>query len=144
MSRSGRRPKNARPAAARPATAGARRPAGVPPVPLEQGRARGVLAGLLGFVGGFAVGAVENLVVGDAGLGWLIGISVGLAGVGLTGFFLSRGTVPRPEEAIWKPDGLRPWLTSAGVPVVPVMVLFYVLLAVGLVGNFFYPVFFQR
>ena len=112
-------------------------------MPLERGRSRGVLGGLFAFVLGFGVAAVEYLVVGHTGPVWLAGITVGLFGIGATGFFLGRGTVPRPEAAIWKPEGLRPWVSGAGLPVVPVLVAFYALLAVGVVGNFIVPVFFH-
>ena len=114
-----------------------------PTVPLERGRSRGVLAGLFGFVAGFALAAVEYLVVGVTGPLWWTGITIGLFGIGATGFFLGRGTVPRPETAIWKPEGLRPWVLGAQLPVVPVLVAFYALLAVGIVGNFVVPVFFH-
>lgn len=129
---------------ARPTRPGAGRGAPVAPVPLEKGRARGVLGGLFLFAAGFAAGAMEFLLTGVAGPAYLLGISVGLAGIGIVGFFLNRGTVPRPEEAIWKPLGLRPWISALGLPVTAVTAVFYTLLLVGVVGNFVVPVFFRR
>lgn len=134
------RPERARPQAGRPKS-GARTPSA--PLPLERGRSRGVLTGMFVFAAGFAVGAVEYLVVGHTGLVWWAGITVGFFGIGATGFFLSRGTVPRPEGAIWKPEGLRPWARGAQLPEVPVLAAFYALLAVGVVGNIIAPVFFH-
>lgn len=146
MSRSGRPDRPAR-TTARPAGSSGQ-PAKARPtvalVPLESRRSRFVTAGLLTFVTGFAAGAVESLVTGRTGLLYLLGISLGLAGIGLTGAFLNRGTVPRPEAPLWRPDGLRPWLAGAGLPVLPTLVAFYLLLAVGIVGNFLVPLFFGR
>lgn len=113
------------------------------PVPLERGRSRGMLAGMFGFAAGFAVAALEYLVVGHTGPIWWAGITLGFFGIGVTGFFLPRGTVPRPEAALWKPEGLRPWVAGAGLPQVPVLVAWYVLVAVSIVGNFIVPVFFH-
>ena len=129
-----------RPDRARPAGRPGRTPSA--PLPLERGRSRGVLAGLFAFVLGFGVGAVESLVIGAVGPVYWVGISVGLFGIGATGFFLGRGTVPRPEAPLWKPEGLRPWVRGAGLPELPTLVAFYALLAVGIVGNVIVPVFF--
>jgi hypothetical protein len=112
-------------------------------VPLERGRSRGVLAGMFGFAVGFAAAAVEYLVVGHTGPLWWTGITVGFFGIGATGFFLGRGTVPRPEAALWKPEGLTPWVDGAGLPRLPVLAAWYVLVAVSIVGNFVVPVFFH-
>lgn len=114
----------------------------MPDVPLERGRAVGILVGLFLFAAGFAVAAVDLFLLGTTRAPYLAAVGVGFFGIGVVGFFLNRGTVPRPEAAIWSPTGFRALSRPAGLPAVPVMALFYVLVAVGIVGNFVIPMFF--
>ncbi len=116
----------------------------VEPVPLETGRARGVLTGLFLFATGFAVAAVDLFVQGVARPVYLVAVTVGFVGIGIVGFFVNRGTVPRPEAALWSPTGLRALARSVRLPASPVIVVFYALVAVGIVGNFVVPLFFRR
>jgi hypothetical protein len=110
-------------------------------VPLEPGRARGILGGLLTFAGGFAVAAVLLFGLGAAGPGYLVAVTVGFVGIGVTGFYLNRGTVPRPEAPIWSPTGLRALAGAVGLAPGPVLATFYALTAIGIAGNFLVPVF---
>jgi hypothetical protein len=116
----------------------------VAPVPLERRRALGILGGLFTFAAGFAVAAVDVFVWGAARPPYLVAVTVGFVGIGVTGFFLPRGTVPRPEAAIWSPTGLRALATALHWPALPVTAAFYALLAIGVVGNFLVPLFFRR
>jgi hypothetical protein len=156
MSRPGRRP---RPTAGRPAAGGraAGSPGGRPdrgtthgrgttpePVPLERGRAFGILAGLFCFTAGFAVAAVDLFVWGFTRPPYLVAVTVGFVGIGVVGFFLNRGTVPRPEAPLWSPTGIRALARAVGWPATPVMAVVYALALVGVVGNFVVPLFFRR
>lgn len=114
------------------------------PVPLERGRAVGLLSGLVAFTGGFAVAGVLVLI----GLGstppYHVAITIGLVGVGLIGFFYHRGSVALPEARIWSPVLLRSVIAPLGLPGRPVMVILYALAGVGLVGNLIVPVLVRR
>jgi hypothetical protein len=113
------------------------------PVPLERGRARGILFGLFAFAAGFAVAATELFLWGTARPSYLMSITIGFVGIGIAGWFLNRGTVPRPEAAIWSPTGLRAVASAVGWPAVPIMVIFYGLVAIGVLGNFVIPMAFR-
>ncbi len=143
--RASARPDRARPDRARPDRGGPPGRGATPePVPLERGRSLGVLAGLFLFSGGFAVAAVDLFVWGFTRPPYLVAVTVGFVGIGVAGFFLNRGTVPRPEEALWSPTGFRALARAVGWPATPVMAAFYALVAVGVVGNFIVPLFFRR
>lgn len=109
------------------------------PVPLERGRAVGVLSGLVAFTAGLAAAAVLVL----TGLGstppYYVAITVGLVGVGLVGYFYHRGSVALPAAKIWSPVLLRAVIDPLGLPAAPVIGVLYVLAAVGLVGNLLIP-----
>lgn len=114
------------------------------PVPLERGRAAGVLGGLAAFTAGFAAAGAFVLAGLGSTPGYMIALTVGLVGVGLTGFFYHRGNVRLPEAKIWSPALLRAVITPLGLPVVPVVAALYVLAAVGVVGNLLIPVIGRR
>jgi MFS family permease len=110
------------------------------PVPLERGRAAGIVTGLLGFATGFAAAALVGMIVAPGHPLRYVGWAVGLAGIGVVGFFLRRGTVPLPEQPLWSPTGLRALALGTGLPAVQLMVGFYGLVVVGVVGNILVPV----
>lgn len=114
------------------------------PVPLERGRATGILVGLFVFTAGFAIAAIDLFLFDRARAPYLAGVGIGFFGIGVVGFFLNRGTVPRPEAPIWSPTGIRALTRPLGLPPVPVAALLYALTAVGIVGNFVIPMFFAR
>jgi hypothetical protein len=113
--------------------------------PLERGRAAGLLTGLAAFAIGFAAAGVLVLAGAGGSPGYLISVTVGLVGVGLVGFFLHRGTVPLPEGAkLWSPGLLRVVLEPLGLPARPVILLLYLLTAIGLIGNLVVPLLLRR
>jgi hypothetical protein len=122
----------------RPADRGSR------PVPLERGRAGGVLIGLVLFTAGFA--AAGLIVLGGAGgsPGYLVAITVGLVGIGVSGFFLNRGTVELPSSKLWTPTALRAFVAPLALPPTPVLATLYVLAAIGVVGNLVVPLVLRR
>jgi hypothetical protein len=152
-SSSGRRPtQNRRPGAGgRPSA----RPAGRsvqprpqqrsgPPRPLLPGEARGTLTGLALFAIGFAVSGV--LVA--AGLGstpwYYLTISIGLVGIAVLGFFSRRVAADVLPPPIWSPRGLTRVADGAAVPARLVVVTFYALIAVSVVGNVLVPLLSRR
>jgi hypothetical protein len=152
-SSSGRRPTPNR----RPGTGGRSpaRPAGRPAQgrlqqrpaqsrPLLRGEARGALLGLALFAIGFAVAGV--LVAAGLGstAGYYVTISVGLVGIGVLGFFSRRVPADVPPPAIWSPRGLTRVADGAGVPARLVVVTFYALIAVSVVGNLLLPLVIRR
>lgn len=116
-------------------------PRKIPPVPLERGRARGILAGLLVFGLGFVVAAAAVLVGAGQPL-YLSAVGVGFLGVAVVAFFVSRGTVPLPDAPIWSPTGLRVLSRALDLPATGVMAVVYTLIGLGIVGNVVIPVFF--
>lgn len=107
--------------------------------PLEPGRARGILAGLLLFGLGFALLAAFSA-TGTGGTAFsLLWILLGFTGAGLVAFFLNRGTAPLPQAPIWSPTGLRAVARGLGLPDGMVMVAVYGLVTVGVVGNIIVP-----
>jgi hypothetical protein len=98
-----------------------------------------VLAGLLAFTLGFAVAGVAVLLGRGGEPPYLVGISIGLVGVGLVGFFYHRGSVELPQARLWTPTLLRAVIEPLGLPVVPVLAVLYTLGAVGVVGNLLVP-----
>jgi hypothetical protein len=152
-SSSGRRPPQNR----RPGTGG--RPSGRPagrstqsrpqqrssqPPPLLPREARGTLTGLALFAVGFAVAGI--LVA--AGLGstpwYYVTISIGLLGIAVLGFFSRRVAADVPPPPIWSPRGLTRVADGAGAPARVVVVAFYALIAVSVVGNVVLPLVSQR
>lgn len=109
------------------------------PAFLERGRAVGLLTGLGAFVLGFAVAGVLVTLGAGGRPPYLVAITVGLLGVGLTGVALGRGTVPMPRAPIWSRETLTLIARSAQVPPTPTMVALYVLAAVGVLGNIVIP-----
>ena len=109
------------------------------PVPLERGRAAGVLAGLVAFTAGFA--AAGLLVVGGHGSTppWSVAVFVGLVGIGATGFFLHRGNVALPDRPVWSPAVIRAVVESLDLPAVPFIAVLYVFGAIGVLGNLVVP-----
>ena len=107
--------------------------------PLLHGEARGALTGLVLFALGFAVAGV--LVA--AGIGstpaYYVAISVGLVGIGVLGFFSRRVPADVPPPPIWSPRGLTRVADGAGVPPRLLVVVFYALVAVSVIGNLLVP-----
>jgi hypothetical protein len=99
----------------------------------------GVLGGLLAFTLGFAVAGVSVLAGAGGGPLYLAGVGIGLAGVGVVGFFYHRGTVQLPQAKLWSPRLLRALVQPLNLPAGPVIGVLYVLGAVGLVGNLLIP-----
>ena len=116
------------------------RPSGVPKVPLEQGRARGILAGLLLFGVGFLVSGVVAWTHHAGSPAYLTAVGVGFFGIGCVAFFLNRGTVPLPEgKPIWSRVGIAALCTSLGLPTLPVTVVIYALIGIGILMNVVLP-----
>jgi hypothetical protein len=109
------------------------------PVPLERGRAVGLLSGLVAFTAGFAASAVLVLAGYGSTPPYHVAITVGLVGVGLIGYFYHRGTVALPAARIWSPVLLRAVISPLGLPAALVIGVLYVLAGVGLVGNLLVP-----
>lgn len=107
-------------------------------MPLEPGRARGILTGLVLLGLGFVVAATVVLAGGERPL-YLAGVIAGFLGLGVVGFFLNRGTVPLPDAPIWSPTGLRALARALGWPAIGVMVVVYGLIGFGVVGNIVIP-----
>ena len=109
------------------------------PVPVERGRALGVLGGLTAFVVGFAVAGVLVMLDRGGTPPYVVAISLGLVGIGLVGYFYQRGNAEMPQARLWSPVLLRAVITPLGLPVVPVIAALYVLGAIGVVGNLLIP-----
>ena len=110
------------------------------PEPVERRRALGIVGGLLAFTAGFAAAGLAVPLMGRAGgTLYLAGISLGLVGLGLVGFFYHRGSVALPEAKVWSPQLLRAVIAPLGLPVTAVIAVLYGLAAVGAVGNLLLP-----
>ncbi|MGZ4626840.1 MAG: hypothetical protein ACXV3S_11235 [Kineosporiaceae bacterium] len=114
------------------------------PPPLERRQARRMLVGLAAFAGGFA--AAAGLVT--AGLGgtpayWIL-VSLGLLGIGFTGFSSPRGPLEGGRPPVWSRRGLAGVSEAVGLPARAVTITFYALLAVGVLGNLVLPVLVRR
>jgi hypothetical protein len=125
--------------AARAERAGGGQTSGAPPVPLERGRAVGVLCGLGMFVVGFAVAGLLVVTRTSGTPVYYVSVTVGLVGVGVVGLFLNRGTVPLPGKPIWSPMGVAMLARSLGLPVRVLLAVLYGLGAVGVLGNLLVP-----
>jgi hypothetical protein len=112
--------------------------------PLLPGEARGALAGLVLFAIGFAVAGVVVAAGFPGSPGYYVAISVGLVGIGVLGFFSRRVPADVPPPAIWSPRGLTRVANGAGVPARLLVVGFYALLAVSVVGNLVVPLALRR
>jgi hypothetical protein len=112
--------------------------------PLLPGEARGALASLLLFAVGFAVAGV--LVAAGLGStpGYYIAISLGLVGIGALGFFSRRTPAEAPPPPVWSPRGLTRIAHGAGVPARLVVISFYALLAISVLGNLVVPLLTRR
>lgn len=109
-------------------------------VPLERGRAAGVLSGLLAFGVGFLVAALAGLAGQVMGPLYLTGLGIAFAGIGCVAFFLNRGTVPLPEGSpIWSRVGLAKLAEALGLPALGVQIVVYGLIGLGVVGNVVLP-----
>ena len=87
-------------------------------------------------------------VVVAAGLGstpwYYITVSIGFIGIAVLGFFSRRVTADVPPPPVWSPRGLTRVADGVGVPARPVVVTFYALIAVSVVGNLLLPLVFRR
>jgi hypothetical protein len=116
----------------------------VGPVPLERGRAAGLLTGLAMFVTGFAVAGCLVAARLGATPGYYVSVTVGLVGVGVVGFFLNRGTVPLPPKPIWSPVGIDALARALELPARVLLVTLYGLGGVGVLGNLAVPLLLRR
>lgn len=114
-------------------------PMGRQPVPLERGRAAGMLTGLILFGVGFLAAAVVGLAGHGGGPAYLASVGVGFFGVGCVAFFLNRGTVPLPEAPIWSRIGLTKLAVALDLPPLAVMGVVYGLIGAGVLGNIIIP-----
>jgi hypothetical protein len=112
--------------------------------PLLQGEARGALTGLALFAVGFAVaGALVAAGLGSTP-GYYVAISVGLVGIGVLGFFSRRVPAEVQPPPVWSPRGLTRIAQGSGVAPRIVVVGFYALIAVGVIGNLLVPLAVRR
>jgi hypothetical protein len=117
----------------------------VEPVPLERGRAAGLLTGLVMFVVGFGIAGVLVAVGGAGGTPpYAVSVAVGLVGVGAVGFFLNRGTVPLPPKPIWSPIGIAALARALGLPGRALTAALYGVGAIGVLGNLLVPLLGRR
>jgi hypothetical protein len=109
-----------------------------------RGEARGALTGLALFALGFAVAGV--LVAAGVGStpGYYLAISVGLVGVGVLGFFSRRVPAEVQPPPVWSPRGLTRVADGAGVPSRLLVVVFYALVVVSVIGNLLVPLTLRR
>jgi hypothetical protein len=115
-----------------------------PERPLLPGEARGALTGLALFAVGFAVAGVL-VAAGFAGTpAYYTGISVGLVGIGVLGFFSRRVPADVPPPPIWSPRGLARVADGAGVPPRLLVPAFYALVVVSVIGNVLVPLTLRR
>ncbi len=115
-----------------------RRPEIAPP-PIEPRDARGIAVGLLVFAGGLAVAGLLALVGLAGGPAWSIAFAVGLLAIGAVGLYQRHTLSPVPRPPMWSPAYHAEVTTPLGLPARGFTVLFYVLLAVGLIGNVAVP-----
>ncbi|HEX2805557.1 MAG TPA: hypothetical protein VHN80_05255 [Kineosporiaceae bacterium] len=108
-------------------------------MPIERGRAAGVLIGLIAFTAGFAAAGLLVLAGWGGTPPYLVSITVGLVGVGVVGFYLHRGTVELPQARIWQPVMLRAFISALRLPESPILVAIYGLGLVGVIGNIVVP-----
>ena len=98
-----------------------------------------MLAGLALFAVGFAAAALlVSLSLGGTPAYWVL-VSIGLLGIGVVGVFSPRGVIEAPRPPVWSPRGLTGVSEAAGLPARAVAAVFYVLVAIGVVGNLLVP-----
>jgi hypothetical protein len=102
-----------------------------------------MLGGLYAFAAGFAVAGVLVL-LGHGGPAYFVAVTIGLLGIAAVGFFSRRGTVPLPDGPVWGREGFAALARPLDLPARPVAVVFYVLVAFGVLANFFVPLFLRR
>ena len=108
--------------------------------PLPRRQALGILAGLAAFGFGFAAaGILVALHLGGSPAYWCL-ITLGLLGVGAVGFSMPRTPSDAGRPPIWSRAGLAAVAEPLRLPAGPVTNAFYVLIAVGLIGNVILPV----
>jgi hypothetical protein len=142
-----RRPSTGGRPSARPAgrsTAARAQKAADQPAPLPPGEARRTLTGLALFAIGFAVAGLI-IAVGLAGTpGYYIMISIGLIGIAVLGFSSRRVVADVQPPPVWSPAGLTRVADGAGVPARLVVVTFYALIALSVLGNVVLPLMSRR
>jgi hypothetical protein len=98
-----------------------------------------MLTGLAMFGVGFAVaGALVAASLGGTPPYWIT-VSIGLLGIGAVGVFSPRGIAEAARPPVWSRRGLQGITDTVGLPRVPVAVVFYALVAVGVIGNLLVP-----
>jgi hypothetical protein len=113
-------------------------------VPLERGRAAGLLGGLIAFTAGLAAAALLVLAGYGSTPPYLVSITIALVGVGAMGYFYHRGTVALPAGRIWSPAVLRAVISALDLPVLPIIAVLYAFAAIGVVGNLLVPLLIRR
>jgi hypothetical protein len=103
-----------------------------------------MLTGLALFALGFAVaGILVPASLGSTPAYW-IAVSAGLVGIGLVGWSSPRGIVEAARPPVWSRRGLAAISQALGLPGRAVAAGFYVLVAVGVVGNLLVPLVLRR
>ena len=116
-----------------------RRRSEIAPPPIEPRDARGIAVGLLVFAAGLAVAGVLALVGLAGGPAWSIAFAVGLLAIGAVGLYQRRTLSPGPATAHVVARLPRRGHDPLGLPARGFTAVFYVLLAVGLLGNVAVP-----
>jgi hypothetical protein len=108
-------------------------------VPLRRRQALAALAGLTAFGLGFAVaGVLVTLHLGGSPAYWCL-VSIGLLGIGALGFSAPRTPADAGRPAVWSRAGLAGVAEPLELPAGLVAGAFYVLIAVGVIGNVVLP-----
>jgi hypothetical protein len=103
-----------------------------------------MLAGLALFGVGFAVaGLLVPASLAGSPAYWIV-ISAGLVGIGIAAGFSPRGAVEAARPPVWSRRGLGAVSEALGLRGRPVAIAFYVLVAVGVVGNLVVPLVLRR
>jgi hypothetical protein len=103
-----------------------------------------MLAGLALFGVGFAVaGLLVTASLGGTPAYWIL-VSAGLVGIGVVGGFSPRGVVEVARPPLWSRRGLAGLSEAVGLPGRAVATAFYVLVAIGVVGNLLVPLVLRR
>jgi hypothetical protein len=103
-----------------------------------------MLAGLALFGVGFAVaGLLVTTSLGGTPAYWIL-VSLGLVGIGVVGAFSPRGLVEAARPPVWSRRGLADVSEPLGLPGRAVTAAFYVLVAIGVIGNLLVPLVLHR
>jgi hypothetical protein len=103
-----------------------------------------MLAGLALFAVGFAAaGLLVTASLGGTPAYWIL-VSAGLLGIGAAGLFSPRGVVEAGRPPVWSRRGLAGVSEALSLPGRAVATTFYVLVAVGVVGNLLVPLLLRR